>query len=277
NGAGRDALVGSRSKDVVKDLQEAFEKDPGLRARLIAKPPASAEDEQLQKDFDKAVHQAVSKRDCEKYIKPLMETGRLPIEKQMELEQSLVDDDEQATYKDLVALAKDKSPEARVERDKILSDTDYQNKVLGFLSKDERAIALKALKQGETRPEDKLRSYMVGAGTGEGEIKQELAKIRDRDQYKKMGLSEEQIDKAIQKRLEEVKHAYAVKYGSDLTTDLLDELGGEDAREAKRAMLRNPASAQEAFDRARDEHYESYDGIGKSWTNRMWDGTGYQT
>jgi hypothetical protein len=258
DGVGRDALIGSRSAGVVKDLQEAFEKDPKLRERLMAKPPLTPEDEQLQKDFQIAIHKAVSDVDYRKYIQPLLETGHLPIEKQMELKKALFDDDEQAAYKDLVALAKDKSPEAQKEKDKILNDKEYQDKVLGFLSDDERAIALNALKQGEMRPEDVLRSYMVGAGTGEEEVKAQLAKLSPEGR-------------------ETVRREYARKYNTDLTADLIDELGGQDKKDALRLIQREPASAREAYNRERDGYYQSYDGAGKAFVDKVWDGTGHMS
>src|SRR5262249_10301029 len=55
------------------------------------------------------------------------------------------------------------------------------------------------------------------------------------------------------------------------------ELGGRDKDAAKRELRRDPASAREAFNDARDEAYKSRDGVGKAWVDHIWDGTGYQT
>src|SRR5262249_29400475 len=52
--------------------------------------------------------------------------------------------------------------DAHDEAQKVLTDQGYQDKVFSFLSDDERQIALLALRQGEMRTEDKIRSYMVG-------------------------------------------------------------------------------------------------------------------
>src|SRR5262249_15268149 len=145
---------------------------------------------------------------------------------------------------------------AKEERDRLLSDTRIQDTALGFLNADERAVAINALKQGEMRPEDLIRSHMIGAGTGEEEIKEALKNLSANE-------------------LKDVKRAYARKYGEDLHYALLDELGGQDAVEAQRLVKTQPVDARQAFNDARDEYYKSRDGIGTKWADGAWDGTGY--
>src|SRR4030095_6699522 len=210
------------------------------------------------------------------------EKGFLPADLQMELNKGKFDDDEKGAYKDLAALGKaadmDKDPKlkdrvlnpkteedkalseqwkaAKEERDKIVNNKENQEKALRFLKDDERAIALNALKQGHMKPEDELRAAMVGAGTDEDKIKEVLG-----------ALSREQK--------EQVKADYAKKYGTDLISDLHDELSGQDKVDVDRLIAREPTSSREAYNRERDAYYESYDGIGKAWVNNVWDGTGY--
>src|SRR5262249_29461755 len=108
---------------------------------------------------------------------------------------------------------------AHDEKEKILNDKDYQDKTLGFLSDDERAVALNALKQGGMRPEDELRGAMLGAGTDEDKIKEVLGKLSPEEK-------------------ETVKAEYARKYGTDLTSDLHDELSGQDLTDVDRLLAR---------------------------------------
>src|SRR6185369_1867599 len=181
----------------------------------------------------------------QKYAKPLLETGHLAIDVQMELNKGVTDDDEQGAYKDILQA----SPE---EKQKLLEDKAYQDQVLGFLSDDERAVALNILKQGEERVEDKIRGQMLGAGTGEEEIKEALSKLTPEQK-------------------EQLRSDYARKYGADLTSDLMDELGGKDMKDADHALHRT-GTAREEFNSARDEYYQSRDGIGKAWVDSVWDG-----
>src|SRR5262249_32324535 len=84
-----DLLTGPRAAQVVQDLQKAFEQDPTLRERLIN--PKTEEDQTLAKEFDVAARRSVSAEDYDAYLKPLLETGHLPIEKQTALSWSISD------------------------------------------------------------------------------------------------------------------------------------------------------------------------------------------
>lgn len=247
------ALMGSRSADTVRDLQQAFRDDPQLRQRLLN--PSNDADRAFRDQFYAALRRTMSESDVERYVQPLIREGHLEIDRQMELNRGLLDDNERASYQDIVNLARDRSEAAQTERRRILNEAGYRDQVLAHLSQDERAIALNALRQGEMRPEDLIRSHMVGAGTEEEELQAVL-------------------DRLTPQQREQVRREYERKYG-DLTVDLLDELGGQDLREALRAARREPATAAEAFDRARDEVYESRDGLGRLLVDSTWDGTGH--
>ncbi len=231
---------------VIRDVQQAFKEDPTLKER-IANPTNDA-DKELSAEIQSNLKTALGSSDYATFAKPLLETGHLAIDVQMELNRGAFNDDEQGFYKDIL------NANAQ-ERARIFSDEKYQDKVLGSLSADERAVALNILMQGEMKPEDKLRAQMLGAGTGEKEIKDILS-----------ALSPEQK--------EQVKAAYAAKYG-DLNADLVDEVGGQDKVEIQRLTAREPESAREAFNNARDQYYKSRDGIGSSFVDAAWDGTGY--
>src|SRR5262249_55266159 len=221
---------------------KAIREDNSLRDRL----------KDANSDESKALHKALDQGEYEKFAKPLIEKGFLPAATQMELSKGVFDDDEQSAYKDLAALgrtaAMHRDPQLRdrllhpksdedkalaeqwknaaVERNKILTDKTYQDKTLGFLSDDERAVALNALKYGHMRPEDVIRSHMVGAGTGEEEVKAALSSLSPQQK-------------------EVVTKAYAEKYKSDLTYDIIDEMSGQDKREALRSVEREPVNSRE--------------------------------
>lgn len=232
---------------VVADLEESFRKDPTLRERL--RNPQTPEDKVLAEKFNAAIHKALDQDEYDKFAKPLLETGRIPFAVKAELYQGVFDDDEKGVYE---ALKKDRAtPEDWKE---LLANPE---KTLGFMSADEREVALNiARQQGEMKPEDELRAAMIGAGTDEAKIKEVLS-----------GFTPEQLQGA--------KNAYELKYGSNLLGDAMDELGGSDKTDAARA-LRGPQTAREAYNEARSEVYESADGIGR-FVVKHWDGTSEMT
>ncbi|MCC7527179.1 MAG: hypothetical protein IT342_01580, partial [Candidatus Melainabacteria bacterium] len=241
---------------VIRDVEQAFVEDSSLRLRL--NNPQTEADKDLASRFDKALRSALDPTEYERYAKTLLSKGRIEQSLKQELNTGYFDDDEQGTYTDMASLGKSQDAKSNEEKNKILSDKAYQDQVMGHLSDDERAVALNALKQGEMRPEDKIRSQMLGAGTGENEIKEVLRKLTPEQKA-------------------QVKLDYAKKYGSEMVVDLLDELGGQDSRDVSRLIANEPQSDREAFNNVRDEANESRDGIGRWWVDTTWDGTGYMT
>lgn len=233
---------------VVQDLEEAFRKDPTLRERL--NNPQSEADKAMAKQFDSALRRALDPDEYEKYAKPLLETGRIPIEVKADLYKGIFNDDEKGFFE---SLKKDRATDA--DWQEVLNNPD---KTLSFLSSEEREVALNIARQkGEMRPEDELRAAMVGVGTDEAKIKEILAGLKPEEK-------------------EAVRQAYENKYGASLKGDVLDELGGGEKMEAARA-LRGPQTAREAYNDARSEVYESADGLGRAWVDKVWDGTGHMT
>ncbi|HEY9869364.1 MAG TPA: hypothetical protein V6D08_09380, partial [Candidatus Obscuribacterales bacterium] len=259
------SYVDADEAQVIRDIQEAFKKDPALQQRLAN--PQTEEDRRYAEQFKDAARRAMGPSDYERYAAPLIRDGKLSVELQMELNRGVFDDDEQGSYRD-IQNASDQ------EKQRILTDTAFQERVLGHLSKEERQIAIFSMTQGEMRPEDKLRSYMVGAGTSEEEIKQVFAEIRNRDTYKAQGLSEAEIDEAIKFKLDQIKTEYARKYGQDLAASLIDELGGKDLREVQRQL--HQRSAREEFLFAQEQASLSRSGFGSALVDAIWDGTGFQ-
>lgn len=256
---------GGDDAQIIRDIQQAFAKDPALRQRITN--PQTDADRDYSRQFHDAARRAMGSSDYNKYAKPLIETGRLSIELQLDLNRGYFNDDEQGAYRDVVNASAD-------EKQRVLTDRAFQDRVLGFLSANERQVALYTMQQGGMRPEDKLRSYMIGVGTSEDEIKQVFKELRDREAYKRKGVPEAQIDAAIRSALDEVKRDYARKYGTDLSADLISELGGKDLAQAQRDLhLRDPRSE---FLFAREQAGRSRSGFGSSFVDNCWDGTGYQ-
>ncbi len=208
---------------IVAKIQQAFKDDPELRNRI--NNPQTDADKELAAQFEKAGKAAAGSWDYDKYIKPLVENGSLDAATVKDLYSGTFDDDELGFYQSLENMTED-------ERQKIAKDPDTY---LGFLNAEEREVALKVITQGgKMASEDMIRAYQLGAGTMEQPIKDLLA-----------SMTPEQI--------EQMKRDYAQKYDSDLTADVMSELGGEDARDAKKMMAR-PKSSGEEFNDALEEY-----------------------
>ncbi|MBC7999289.1 MAG: RHS repeat protein, partial [Leptolyngbya sp.] len=259
------SYVDADEAQVVRDIQESFNKDKALRERI--NNPKTDEERAYAAQFKTAAERAMGSSDYRKYVKPLIETGHLSAELQMDLNRGIFDDDEQGAYKDI-------HNASDADKQRILTDKAFQDRVFGFLSADERKVALASMQQGEMRPEDKLRSYQVGMGTSEEEIKQTFAQLQDRTALKAEGKSETEIDNIVQERIQTVRNEYARKYGADLSADLVSELGGKDKRQVMR--LASARDARGEFLSALNEAATTRSGFGSGFVDRAWDGTGYQ-
>lgn len=246
--AAKDKVFGSYTGDVIRDIKEEFGKDPALRDRILH--PANDAEARQSQEFYKALQQSMSAADYKRYAEPLVNEGRLDIDKALELDRTLFNDDEQQVFKDLG----NATPE---EKQKLLSDKDYQDKALSFLGAEDRKIALAALEQKDgMRPEDVMRAHINHWG-GSSEILKSLASVKPEE-------------------LDQMQREYSRKYGSDLQSDLIGKLGGEDKVKAKR-MLDGKLSPDEQFNEARQEYYRSRDGIGSWLTENIGNSaTGYQ-
>lgn len=251
---------------VVRDIQEAFTKDPDLRRKITSPNPNSPEEQKFSRDFQNAARRAMGRYDYERYVKPLIESGHLPIERQMELNKGVFSND-QKMYDDIRRADSG-------EQQRILQDQAFQDRVMSFMSTEERQVALASMQQGEMRPEDKLRSYQIGMGTSEQEIKETFAQLTDRTALRAEGKSEAEIDDVVRTRLQRVRDEYARKYGTDLAANLVSELSGKDLRQVERMSTARDARGE--FLHAQDDASISRSGFGSRFVDNAWDGTGYQ-
>ncbi len=242
-------LDGTGLAQVIRDIEQAFKEDPSLKERLHN--PQTPEDQKLSKDFDTAIRRhTIIAGQYQEFIKPLLESkdGRLSLQTKVQLNRSVFDDNERGFFTD-VLMATDE------EKKRLQTDTAYYSKVLGALNEDEQDVADFLIKQGKMQPEDEIRACILGAGTDEAGIKSVLN-----------SMSPTQI--------EELKESYATKYGTELLSDLHDELGSQDKVEMRRLLEKQPQNAREQFNRDQDRYFEARDGIGAAFVDTLWDGTG---
>jgi YD repeat-containing protein len=237
---------GSKTLDVVHAIDKAMRDDPTLRDRLVN--PQTQADKELAAKFKEHTQFAFG-LDYEQFGKPYVETGALSLEKKVNLSKGVFSDDTAQIYNDIKAA----TPQ---EKERLINDSAFQNKVLGFLGEDRKQVALAVAIQGEERPEDKIRSATVGWG-GSADIVAALKEIKPDD-------------------LERVKVAYAEKYGASLEGDLTGKLGAKDMEEATRVLTQN-LSLQSRVNIAKDQTENTRSGFGAAVADNVWgSGTGAQ-
>jgi len=237
---------GSKTLDAVHAIDKAMRDDPTLKERLIN--PKTEADQQLAAKF-KEQTQLAFWEDYQNFGKPYVETGQLPLEKKVNLSKGVFSDDTAQIYNDIKAA----SPE---EKERLINDQAFQDKVLGFLGSDRKQVALAVAIQGEERPEDKIRSATVGWG-GSADIVAALKEIKPAD-------------------LERVKLAYADKYNTSLEGDLTAKLGAKEMEEATRVLTQN-LSLESRVNIARDQTENTRSGFGAAVADNIWkSGTGAQ-
>lgn len=232
---------------LIHDIEQSFQDDPKLRERLIN--PQTPEDKEMSERTLKTIHGKLKGDDYEKFVQPLLETGKLPIDKQVLIDKEYEGKHKKDVYDDLI-----KNPD---ELKRLREDIKYQTETLKPLSDPEREIALNVIEQGEVRPEDLARAAMIGKGADDSALLQV-------------------VNKGDQDYREALKVNYAHKYGEDLTWRGMDETSGGTERQFTQDIRRDPTSKYELYDESRMDVYRSREGFGSSWVDSVWDGTGFQ-
>ncbi len=227
--------VGTDRGQVIREVQQAFKDDPTLQDRL--KNPQSEEDQKLSKDFDKLLHQCLSDHDYDSYANPLIQTGHLAIDQQLDLDKRTFANDKQAAFKDILNASPD-------EIKRMQTDSAYRDRVLNVLNDDQdKKVAINIVKQGEAKTEDRIRERINHWG-GTSQIMDDLKKIKPEE-------------------VEALKKSYLEKYGSSLEGDLYGKLGSDDKKEAARILEQN-IEGEQAYNISRDSHYKEISGFGAS-------------
>ncbi|MBC7997297.1 MAG: hypothetical protein IAF58_05120, partial [Leptolyngbya sp.] len=290
--------------EVVRTVQEAFRKDPGLHERILN--PKTEEEKIYSEKFKQllpaALGNGIFDNDADYYGKELLEKGEISIEKRMNLSSGYFDDDEKSAYKDFLYA----NPE---ETKRLLNDPEYQRKVLFYMSKEERELAINNLKERDRLIEERKKIEQKGSLVDQ-DIKlsaeeKEQAKTAIKEQLNK---SDEHIDKfyggemrpedalrcavlgfgadeVSMKRvlnnippgqIDAVKNAYVQKYGVTLSSDISYEYSDLDSTSALRLMKSSANSQEEDLAEGLDQYSKSR-GFGANFVRSSWDGTADQT
>lgn len=239
---------GADPEDVVRDLQDAFRDDPSLRSKINA-------DAALKEQIESSLKTSLGAEGYEKYGRRLLETGRLETEDIKKFNEGTVDDDEARFYRDMADLGAASDPASAAEKDRILSDKNYQEEVFSNLNESERAVALNALKQGKLQPEDRLRSFVLGSGEDRGELNELLDKLPDEEK-------------------DRVKSAYNSKYGN--WQEDVGALKKADRQTLMQALETNGLGMQDNHAVMIEEHGNIRGNAFSHKVDRHWDGTGHE-
>lgn len=247
-GQARKDLLGSNKSEVIGDLKQAFAGKAGEALRERLRNPQTDADRVYAKSFNDALRKALTPQDYSQYAKPLLETGKLSLDKQAALQKkSLLVTDKQALFQVIAGASEE-------ERGRLANDRAFQEKVFANLNSDERKAALHALEQkGELSPADHMRLYLLGVETKE-KARESLSKLQS------------------DKEKAALKSEYASKYGQDLFAALSGKQGSE---ELIKLAGHKAKSDVEAYNEALESYGKSRAADNKAFTDGWFgDGTG---
>lgn len=243
-------------KDLVSALERSFREHPDLRER-IANPKNDA-DRKLAEDFTAAAKRVISEDETfdynvsktyDRFVKPIVETGRIPMTEKAEFYRGNFSDDEAGF---LNSLRKPNSGEA--DWSEVLASDSATSPLLNA---EQRAIAVSiATQKGEAKPEDVLRALVIGDQLDERKVADILASVKPADRAA-------------------VAADYETKYGKNMTADLLDAVSKSERAQISRLMVK-PTTSQESFLDASAEVKDSMGYLGRTLVDAT-DGTGYLT
>lgn len=243
-------------KDLVTTLERAFRENPELRER-IANPKNDA-DRKLAEEFATATKRVIAEDETfdynvqktyDRFVKPIVETGRIPITEKAEFYRGNFSDDEAGF---LNSLRNPNSGEADWQ-EVLASDSSTSS----LLNAEQRAIATSiASQKGEAKPEDVLRALVIGDQLDDRKVADILSAVNP-------------MDRAA------VASAYEAKYGKNMTADLLDAVSKSERAQISRLMVK-PETSQETFLDASAEVKDSMGYLGRKLVDAT-DGTGYLT
>ncbi len=235
-------------------IEKTFKEEPDLRLKI--NNPKTAEDKAYAEYFKEAVRNATGSH-YDSLIKPLLETGHTPLESRLPLHDGIINDDLESIYADI------NQSVTSEQRRKLNNDSEFEKQFteqyLSFLNKEQQEIILASVKQGEMKPEDKIRACLIGWG-GSSTIVEELEKIKPNPRAKPEDIAN------FQAEIVRCRNQYASKYGGSLDEHLHKKLNEEDHKRAQRVLstgLSRPVRAN----MARDELQTTLSGMG-TWMNQ---------
>jgi hypothetical protein len=220
----------------IRDLRDRLKEDPALRERLHN--PKTDQDLAFARSFDEAAKSALGQDKYKTYVQELINRGDISAEKMAALSRGLTTDSDKM-LQDFAKLGAE-------ERNHILKESAYRQRVFSGLNDNERQIATSVLTQGEYRAEDKIRNLVDGFG-GSKEIVAALKEVPP-------------------EKINEMRNEYARKYSRSLDSDLADKLSGQELAEARRALAANQ-SENVPVEMARDEAYKTRSGFGAGFAD----------
>jgi YD repeat-containing protein len=263
------------SDNAVRDLQEQFKNHPELRDRI--NNPKTQEEKDFATNFNAAARDAVIyhaltpeststvairqkyggappvsaiNTGYDYYVKPLLDTGYLPVSHMVALSKNPeMPVDQKAVYKDLVYLSPD-------DRKKLLADPAYCSSTLQIPNSEDLKIAQSILKQGTIAPEDGIRMNIRDWGGGD-EIMNTLQSTKLKD-------------------LPAVEKSYETKYGGSMEDHVERKLSGAQKQQAIRLFRQIHEGVPEQEIDSQVDASRARSGVGAQLSDALGHGTGAQ-
>ncbi len=233
-------LLSSYKEEAIKDLAIMFNDEK----KFVEFKQRYLKDENYRNRFERAARKLFDGHgEYDKYIAPLVKSGKLAPEVLLQLNEGLISND----YFGMRETLKNLSPE---QKDRLLKNTRFADFAFRSLTEDGKELALNLLDEKNSGPEDVIRGYVLGL-CSEEELRSTLGRL-------------------MPEELALAKADYFQKYNADASLDLKGALGKDGAED----LLVPPFSPEEAIERWLGRYRESYTGIGKQGVDNCWDGSG---
>lgn len=195
----------------------------------------------LMKDekFMKNLREELSGTDLEK-AELLLKQGKLSTDQKLDLSMKGAGTDEDSLFNAI----KDATPE---ERKNLLSDKNFMDRLDGEMDGADLERAKILLEKGKTNSVEDLHLAMEGAGTDEDAILKTLGECKN------------------DKEKDALVKEYREKYGTDLLSDIKDDLSTSDYNKAYDMLQKEPKTLEERKEQLEDKLVRQRDG-GTFWT-----------
>ncbi len=240
--------------EVVRTVEKEFKENGELHRKLLN--PQTIDELAVGDEFRAALKSALG-ADYRTYGEKLITNGRLSVKDHTDLCQGYLYDDVASMAKSVVA-AEGKDRELLLSDDKLdRRAQELQEHVFSNFWEDQSHYLKTALKSEAPKPEDKMRSFVVGGGATGKDVLDILAGMDAKQQTK-------------------LNFEYAKKYHSCMIVDLLDHLSTDESGMLPTVVKAEGSTLGSMYNEYLNRYTTSKDGLGEWFVNEHWDVTGFQ-
>lgn len=241
--------------EVLREVEKAFENDPQLLSRISE--PETVADRTLAREFRDSLARAIGPIDFIRYGEALLKKGSLTVHHRAHISRGWIYNEHESMIKSALSSNETDKKLLLSKNPHDLHAAGVQNSVFGQMTNDQAQFVRTMLKQGEFRPADTIRSFVVGGGAKSSEVIGVLAKLPVAEQAK-------------------LRDEYSQKYGANMVADLNYWLKPDEQAMLTGLIKTDGRTSAEVYNEELDQYSKSRDGLGQWFVDNEWDVTGFQ-